>query len=198
MKSPPLEPYSLFESWYEDAKRCDAIQYADAMCLATVDPHGLPDGRIVLLEDFDADGFIFFTDVESRKGRDLARLPEAALIFYWGPLERQVRIRGPVARATDEEADACFAKRPRRSRITAWASLQSREVAGREDLDARYREFEARFVDQEDVPRPAHWQAFRLAPRTLELWQAGAKRLHDQLLYTRESDGSWRRSRLYP
>ena len=198
MKDHPPDPYPLFESWYEDARRCEGIQYEAAMCLATVDPDGLPDARIVLLEDYDASGFAFFTDVESRKGGDLAHLPEAALVFYWGPLERQVRIRGRVIGAADELADACFRKRPRKSRITAWASRQSRPLTDREELEARYRELSQRFAGREDVPRPPNWQAYRLAPRTVEFWQAGAKRLHDQLLYTRNPDGSWQTSWLYP
>ncbi len=194
---PPPAPWPLFAAWYEAAERSSAIKYASAMCLATVDPEGLPDGRTMLLEQHGEEGFVFFTDVGSVKAHSLARLPEAALIFYWGPLDRQIRIRGRVEMASDEVSDACFEKRPRGSRITAWASQQSRPLAGREELERRAERFHEKLAGQEPVPRPPHWQAYRLTPRTVEFWQARAGRLHDRLLYTRTA-GGWQTSWLYP
>lgn len=193
----PSAPWELFRGWYDEAEACPEIRYAHAMCLATVDADGLPDARTVLLKHLDDDGPVFFTDATSPKARQLEQLPEAALVFYWEPLERQVRWRGSVDTASDAIADACFERRPRASRITTWASRQSERLASRRELDERYEEMEARFDDDPRVPRPAHWQAYRLRPRTVEFWQARARRLHDRLLYTRIGD-TWETSWLYP
>lgn len=194
----PADPHDLFRAWYEDAERCDAIKYAHAMCLSTVDAEGLPDARTVLLKHFDGDGFTFFTDARSPKAQQLGERPVAALTFYWGPLDRQVRLRGDVAPASDELADACFEHRPRASRITAWASHQSRVLGGREELAARVEQTVKDFEGQETVPRPPHWQAYRLSARIVEFWQARAGRLHDRLLYTRVPAGGWRTCWLEP
>jgi len=197
LESPPAEPMALFAAWYHDAQCSPEIMYAAAMCLSTVDPDGLPEGRIVLLKKLEDDGFVFFTDAGSPKARSLEHQPEAALTFYWGPLERQVRVRGRVESAGDEISDECFVHRPRRSRLTTWASRQSRPRGSREDLEKRYERVRERFEGTEEVPRPDHWRAYRLVPHTVELWQARASRLHDRLLYRRTDDG-WERSWLDP
>lgn len=198
LTNPPSEPMPLFRSWYDDAQACEEIRYAHAMCLATVDPDGLPEARTVLLKHLDDGGFVFFTDSGSPKARALERLPEAALVFCWEPLERQVRVRGSVEKASDEISDACFRRRPRPSQVTAWASLQSRTLSSREELEKRIAEIEERFAGEEDLPRPLHWQAYRVRARTVEFWQAAAGRRHERLLYTREGDGTWIVTRLYP
>ena len=195
LTDPPADPLLLFDAWYADARGCDQIKYAHAVCLSTIGLDGLPDGRTVLLKIHDASGFVFFTDVESVKGRSLARVPEAALTFYWGPLDRQIRIRGSVEQAPDQVSDQCFSHRPRGSRITAWASRQSRPLDGA--LERRVESYTERFADREEVPRPRHWQAYRLVPRAIEFWQAKADRLHDRLLYERNGNG-WTTSRLQP
>ncbi len=197
LADPPEDPLQVFGAWYAEADACDEIKYAAAMCLSTVGHDGLPDGRTVLLESHDASGFVFFTDVESVKGRSLARFPEAALTFYWGPLDRQIRVRGSAAPAPDSVADECFDRRPHGSRITAWASKQSRELDPQE-LEGRVETFTARFGDHEPVPRPPHWRAYLLLPRAIEFWQAKANRLHDRLLYIRGCEGKWQTSRLHP
>jgi len=193
----PADPHVLFRAWYEDAERCDAIRYAHAMCLSTVDAEGLPDARTVLLKHFDDAGFVFFTDARSPKARQLEGRPAAALTFYWGPLERQVRLRGEVAPAGDERSDACFAHRPRESRITAWASRQSEPLARRGELEERVESHTKEFENEDAVPRPPHWRAYRLTARIVEFWQARAGRLHDRLLYVRDG-GGWRISWLEP
>ena len=195
---PPPDPFELFDRWHREADACEAIKYAHAMCLSTVDPEGLPEGRTVLLELWDAEGFVFFTDAGSPKGRSLERTPHAALTFYWGPLDRQVCIRGAVETAGDEVSDRCFNLRPRASQITTWATRQSEPLESRADLDRRYELCAERFEGRETVPRPPYWQAYRLRPSTIELWQARARRLHDRLLYTRAGDGSWEIRRLDP
>ena len=196
LSDPPADPLPLFDAWYSEAVACDQIKYAHAACLSTIDLDGLPDGRTVLLKIHDAAGFVFFTDTGSVKGRSLSRVPAAALTFYWGPLDRQIRIRGGVDQASDEVSDACFNHRPRGSRITAWACRQSQQLdAG--DLERRIEALTERFANHNDVPRPPHWQAYRLVPRAIEFWQAKANRLHDRLLYTRAGAG-WTTGRLEP
>ena len=193
----PADPLTLFRSWYEAAEADERIRYAHAMCLATVNPDGLPDARTVLLKHLDDDGFVFFTDTGSVKARDLEGLPEAALVFYWEPLERQVRIRGSVEPASDEISDACFRRRPRMSQVTAWASLQSRPLASCEEFERRVGEVEEEFEGEDVLPRPPHWQAYRVRPRDVEFWQAKAGRRHDRLLYT-FLDGVWEKRWLFP
>lgn len=198
LTQPPSHPHPLFRAWYEDAKNCDQIKYAHAMCLATIDADGLPDARTVLLKHLEEDGLVFFTDSRSPKALALEHKPEAALVFYWGPRDRQVRFRGRVEKASDEISDLCFRKRPRGSQIAAWASPQSETFAHREELDRRVEQSTKEFEDQEMVSRPPFWQAYRLVPRAVEFWRARAQRLHDRLLYTREEDGLWRTNWLYP
>jgi pyridoxamine 5'-phosphate oxidase len=194
---PPTDPLQLFEAWYADAVACPQIRYAHAACLSTIGLDDLPDGRMVLVELYDTSGFVFFTDAGSVKGRSLARSPEAALTLYWEPLDRQVRIRGGVETGSEELADECFSHRPRPAQITAWASRQSRERRARA-LEDRVEAFTERFADGDGVPRPPHWQAYRLVPRALEFWLAKAGRLHDRLQYSRGEDGSWMTRRLEP
>ena len=167
------------------------------MALATVDAHGAPDVRMVLLKQADAAGLVFYTHLDSAKGRQLAARPWAAMLFHWKSLRRQVRFRGPVERA-DEGDNAYFASRARPSQLGAWASRQSQETPSREDLLRRYRDAEARF-ENEDVPRPEGWSGFRLQPFSIEFWRDGAFRLHDRLLFSRDTAGGpWRKSRLDP
>ena len=194
---PPSDPYRLFAQWYEEVRACEHIRYAGAMGLSTVDARGQPEGRIVLMHAFDASGFVFFTDARSRKGRALAQLPKAALTFYWGPLERQVRVQGRVEQVAGEVADEFFKRRPRRSQGTAWASAQSRPLESRAALDRRMEKIDARFEGRSEIPRPPHWRAYRVCPRRIEFWTAGARRLHDRVLYTKEG-GEWTVTRLFP
>ncbi|MEE8523738.1 MAG: pyridoxamine 5'-phosphate oxidase [Thermoanaerobaculia bacterium] len=198
LSQPPADPYRLFDSWYRDADACEEIKYAHAMCLSTVDVGGFPTARTVLLKLWDRSGFVFFTDAESPKALALVTRPHAAMTFYWGLLDRQVRIRGEVEQASDEISDRCFRFRPRGSRIAAWASRQSRVLESRSELERMVDHYTEKFAGVEDVPRPPHWQAYRLRPRTLEFWQARADRLHDRLLYTARSDGTWTLESLYP
>jgi len=164
--------------------------------LATVDAQGAPSARMVLLRGADAEGFSFFTNYDSRKALELDSSGRAALCFFWFWLGQQVRVEGPVARVSADESDAYFASRPRGSQIGAWASQQSRPLASRAELEARYREAEARYEGR-DVPRPSHWGGYRLRPDRIEFWSEGQFRLHDRWLFTRAPDG-WRRQRLYP
>ena len=190
------EPFEPFGRWFEEAKRAGLIE-PNAMTLATVGPDGMPSARTVLMKGFDPQGLVFFTNYESRKAAELEASGRAALLFWWPPLERQVRFEGRVARVAAEESDAYFASRPRGSQIGAWCSPQSRVVAGRDALEAAERTFEARFAGQ-DVPRPPHWGGYRLAPARVEFWQGRQNRLHDRLCYTLLEAGGWRLERLAP
>lgn len=189
------EPLALFAQWLAEAVRSEPND-PTAMALATVDADGLPNVRMVLMKDFDADGFTFFTNTLSPKGRELAANPKAALCFHWKSLRRQVRIRGPVEPVPAEEADAYFATRPRMSRIGAWASRQSEPLESRFALEKAVAAYTARYPAG-TVPRPAHWSGYRVMPQTIEFWRDGAFRLHDRIMFRREADG-WTRRRLYP
>jgi pyridoxamine 5'-phosphate oxidase len=189
------EPYALFAEWLAEAKAKEPND-PNAMALATVDAAGQPDVRMVLLKDFDAAGFVFYSNTESAKGRALAAHPQAALGFHWKSLRRQVRIRGAVSFVTDAEADAYFATRDRGARIGAWASAQSSALEGRFQLEAKIAEYAAKF-GLGDIPRPPHWTGYRLAPSEIEFWRDRPFRLHDRLLFRRDG-ASWATARLSP
>jgi pyridoxamine 5'-phosphate oxidase len=189
------DPMAQFERWFEEALNAGFTE-PNAMTLATADGDGRPSARIVLLKGFDARGFVFFTNYESRKGVELAENPQAALLFHWVELERQVRIEGQIEKVSTQESDDYYRTRPSGSRLGAWASPQSRVVARRADLEERWAGFAARYGD--DPPRPAHWGGYRLNPDLLEFWQGRVSRLHDRVRYRREGLGVWRIDRLAP
>lgn len=198
--TPLAEPLARFAAWWRDARAADPSDLSSAMVLSTVDGRGRPTSRVVLLRSFDARGFVFYTNLHSDKGAQLLAHPFAALNFHWtgtpeGPLGRQVRVEGSVARVDDAEADAYFASRPRESQLGAWASDQSRPLARREQLLERLDEVRARFPDA--VPRPPHWSGLRVAPDVIELWREGAARLHIRERYVRSGD-VWTRTLLFP
>lgn len=188
------DPMSQFTAWLSDAEAA-GVPLPNAMGLATADAEGRPSVRHVLLRGVD-DGFVFFTNYESRKARQLSENPHAALVFLWKALERQVNVTGTVARVSREESEAYFRTRPREARIGAWASPQSRELASREELDARVAEVQDRYPDE--IPLPPFWGGYRLTPDSIEFWQGRVHRLHDRLRYSREGGGAWRVERLAP
>ena len=189
------EPFALARSWLEEAQASE-INDPNAMALATVDPDGLPNVRMVLLKGFDENGFVFYTNTESNKGRELLGQKKAALVLHWKSLRRQIRARGPVTLVSDQEADAYFRSRPRDSRIGAWASQQSRPLESRFALEKAVAVNTAKYAIGE-VPRPPYWTGFRIAPVSIEFWQDKPFRLHDRVVFTREGEG-WRKARLYP
>ncbi len=189
------DPIALFGEWYDEALNC-GLKNPTAVTLATANERGRPSARMVLLKGFDAAGFVFYTNNESRKGGQLMANGHAALCFYWPPLDRQVRVEGAVTGVGDAESDAYFATRPRQAQIGAWASDQSRPLAGRFDLEKRVARFGLKFAIGE-VPRPPHWSGFRVAPERIEFWHEGVFRLHDRLIFIREGDG-WRTERQFP
>lgn len=190
------DPLALFEEWFAEA-RAGEPNDPEAMALATADADGHPSVRMVLLKGHGPEGFVFYTNEQSDKGRDLAERQEAALLFHWKSLRRQVRISGPVSRVSDAEADAYFASRSRDSRLGARASDQSRPLDKRETFESRVIEMARRF-EGGDVPRPPHWGGFRVAPKRIEFWQDRAHRLHERRLFLAQSDGSWSEGLLYP
>jgi pyridoxamine 5'-phosphate oxidase len=191
------DPFALFADWFTEAVAAGLIE-PNGMTLATSDAEGRPSARVVLLKGFDHTGFQWFSNYESRKALDLAANPHAALLFWFDKLERQIRIEGEVEKLAAGASDDYFAKRPRGSRIGAWASPQSRPIADRGDLERFEREAAERFADG-DIPRPPHWGGFKLVPHTFEFWQGRSNRLHDRFRFTRQADGEgWTRRRLAP
>jgi pyridoxamine 5'-phosphate oxidase len=191
----PLDPIARFAKIFSQAQKAVTPEPA-AMVLATVDAEGRPSARVVLLKGFDEIGFVFYTNLESQKGRDLTVTPVAALCFYWPQLYQQVRIEGRVEPVSGAEADAYFATRPRGAQIGAWASKQSRTLASREELEARVKAVEEKFAGRE-VARPPFWSGFRVIPARIEFWESRENRLHDRVVYLKEN-GKWRTERLYP
>jgi pyridoxamine 5'-phosphate oxidase len=189
------DPLDLFRAWFEEAKQREPAE-PNAMALATVDPSGQPSTRMVLLKGVDARGFVFYTNYESQKGRELVATKRAALCFYWKSLKRQVRVEGTAEPVSPEEADAYFATRDRGSQLGAWASLQSRPMRGKMELMGRVAKFTAQF-GVSAVPRPPHWSGFRIVHQRIEFWQDARFRLHDRLVYVRDGQG-WKTEVLYP
>lgn len=189
------DPLAQFRRWFHEAQEA-RVHEPNAMALATADADGTPNVRMVLLKEADARGFVFFTDYRSQKGKELAANARAALCFWWGPLERQVRIRGPIAKVSAEESAAYFVQRPRGSQLGAWASAQSSVIATREELERRHEALDAQHPG-EDVPLPAHWGGYRVTPESYEFWQGRQSRLHDRLRYAPKG-GAWTIERLSP
>ena len=189
------DPFALFEAWLAEAGETEPND-PNAMQVASVDADGLPDVRTVLLKGFDQRGFVFYTNFESAKGRQILASRKAALVFHWKSRRRQVRARGDVEVVADDEADAYYRSRPRGSRIGAWASEQSRPLASREELLERTRQLTERYEGR-DIPRPPHWGGLRIRPRTFEFWQDGEFRLHDRIAFA-AGDGGWTGRRLNP
>jgi pyridoxamine 5'-phosphate oxidase len=190
------DPLTLFANWFAEAGETD-IDKPNAMTLTTVDSSNRPHARIVLLSSFDEHGFVFHTNYNSDKGRDIAHNPQASLSFWWDQLGYQILINGKVEKTTAEESDAYFAKRPRGSQIGAWASEQSHTISNRESLEAKVRQFTEEF-EGKDVPRPSHWGGYRVVPDQFEFWVNGADRLHDRFRFTIDDNGNWQSSRLAP
>jgi pyridoxamine 5'-phosphate oxidase len=190
------DPIVQFRRWFDEALTAD-LHEPNAMTLATATPDGHPSARVVLLKGFDGRGFVFYTSYEGRKGGELEANPHCALVFYWGELERQVRVEGRASRIPEEESDGYFGSRPRGSRLGAWASEQSRPVESRSTLEERLRDLEAEYEGRE-VPRPPFWGGYRVEPYSIEFWQGRENRLHDRLVYRHADSGEWRRERLQP
>jgi pyridoxamine 5'-phosphate oxidase len=189
------DPLALFAAWFREAEDA-GVDVPETMTLATANSDGAPSARMVLLKGADADGFVFYSGYVSRKAGELERNPRAALVFYWRPLGKQVRVEGRVERVSEAESAAYFATRPRGSQLAAWASQQSGQLSGREELDQRYAELEREYEGRE-VPLPPHWGGFRLRPEAIEFWQHRDNRLHDRIRYTRAREG-WRSELLSP
>jgi pyridoxamine 5'-phosphate oxidase len=191
------EPFALFEAWLNEAIKSEPND-PNAMALATVDPDGLPDVRMVLMKGFDTEGFVFYSHIASQKGRELAANPKAALLFHWKSLRRQVRIRGNVTPVTDAEADAYFATRPKQSQIGTWASKQSEPLESRFAFEQAIARFAAKYVIGE-VPRPSGWSGWRITPVRIEFWHDRPFRLHDRIEFRRDAAGQpWSKTRMYP
>ena len=190
------DPFVLFRDWYDQASNAE-INDPNAICVATLNPDGSLSARMVLLKSWDARGFVFYTNFESRKGEALLRNPVAAICIHWKSLRKQIRIEGTVEIVTKEEADTYFQSRKRGSQIGAWASLQSQKLDSRETLEKRVAELEKHY-DGQDIPRPAHWSGFRVIPKRIEFWNEGEFRLHDRFVFEKNGTDGWHKNRLYP
>ncbi len=190
------DPLDLFDQWLAEARAVEPND-PEAMALATADAAGNPSARMVLLKGHGPEGFVFYTNVDSRKGGELAANPNAALVFHWKSLRRQVRVEGAIETVGEDEADAYYQTRVRDSQLGAWASDQSRALDRRETLEARFAEVAERF-DGRPVPRPPHWSGFRVVPESIEFWSDGAHRLHQRRVFVRENGGGWSEGLLYP
>ena len=190
------DPFEQFRIWWDDAQARSGMNEPTGMSLATADAEGRPSNRIVLLKYWDRRGFTFFTNYNSRKGRELLENPWASLLFWWDKLRRQIRVQGPVEKLPEQGSDAYFASRPRGSQIGAWASQQSRPLDSRDTLSQRVAELEKEFGDG-PITRPLHWGGFRVVPHEIEFWDDGAHRLHDRIVYRRQGQ-QWLTERLYP
>jgi pyridoxamine 5'-phosphate oxidase len=197
LKDLNADPMDQFRGWFAAAEKKMGHEWATAFCLSTLDLGGFPDGRMILLKEFDAQGFVFYTNLHSAKGRAIAGRARAAMTFYWQPLDRQVRIQGNTELVSDAEADAYFHGRARLSQLGAWASQQSQPLPSRFTLMREVVRF-ARKYPAGAIPRPPQWTGIRIKPLKIEFWQAGANRLHDRFLYEKQSGGAWAITRLYP
>ncbi|MEV5513013.1 pyridoxamine 5'-phosphate oxidase [Streptomyces flaveolus] len=191
-------PVEQFARWFKQAATEGGLFEPNAMVVSTADAEGRPSSRTVLLKHFDEQGFVFYTNYDSRKARDLGENPHVSLLFPWHPMARQVIVTGVARRTGRDETAAYFRTRPHGSQLGAWASVQSAVVPGRDALDSAYAELAARYPEGERVPVPPHWGGFRVAPRAVEFWQGRENRLHDRLRYVAQADGSWRVERLAP
>jgi pyridoxamine 5'-phosphate oxidase len=191
-----LNPFIQFKKWFDQALVAQ-LPEPNAMTIATTTPDGKPSARMVLLKDFDERGFVFFTNYNSHKGQELAENPQAALVFWWAELERQVRISGYVEKVSETESDQYFETRPANSRLGAWVSNQSEVIESREVLERRLQEFHSKYENRE-IPRPPHWGGLRVIPTEIEFWQGRSSRLHDRLLYSRLDNNTWKIERLSP
>ncbi len=190
------DPYLQFEKWFKEAMAAEVYE-PNAMTLATSTPNGIPSARIVLLKEFDNEGFVFYTNYKSKKGVEIAESPYAALVFFWADLERQVRIEGVVERVSEEESAEYFKIRPRASQLGALTSAQSETIPNRKVLEDRLEALTAKYVDKE-VEKPEHWGGYRVIPNKIEFWQGRRSRLHDRILYIQNKDQSWKFERLAP
>jgi pyridoxamine 5'-phosphate oxidase len=193
----PGEPFSLFDAWIKQADETSNGEEINTMTLATIGSDGFPKSRIVLLKEYDAEGFVFFTNYQSQKGNALDKHPKTCLSFFWPALERQVIIKGVARKTSDEDSDAYFSSRPRESQLGAWASEQSAEIPSRDYLENRLKDLEKEFKDKE-VPRPAHWGGIKVYPEQIEFWQGRPSRLHDRIIYSKDDNMNWNKTRLAP
>ncbi|MGB6298363.1 MAG: pyridoxamine 5'-phosphate oxidase [Rivularia sp. (in: cyanobacteria)] len=189
-------PFAQFKKWFDEALSADILE-PNAMTVATTTPEGKPSARMVLLKDYDARGFVFYTNYNSHKAQELAENPQAALVFWWAELQRQIRISGRVEKISDSESDKYFYSRPFSSRLGAWASNQSEVIENREVLERNLEQLKEKYQDRE-IPRPPHWGGIRVIPAEIEFWQGRSSRLHDRLVYTRDYDDGWKIERLSP